>query len=64
MPQMPSSATSSEIQRVVTPHDWFGSELAEVLDQVVDERVVIIDNENPGRHDADASCRPLWRSLD
>ena len=51
-----------EDQRVVTPHDWFGTELAEVLDQVVDERVVIIDNEDAGRHDADASWRSLWRS--
>ena len=36
-----------ERQRIVTVDDRLGAELAEVLDEVVDERVVVVDDEDP-----------------
>ncbi len=44
-----------QLQCVVAPHDGFRAELAQVLDQVVDERVVVVDDKYAGRHAADAS---------
>ena len=38
-------------ERVVAVDDGLGTELTEVLDEVVDERVVVVDHENAGaRH--------------
>ena len=39
-----------ERDRVVTVHDRFGAELTEVLHEVVDERVVVVDHQNPRAH--------------
>ncbi len=38
-------------KRVVAVHDRFGSELAQVLDEVVDEAVVVVDDQHAGRHE-------------
>ena len=38
-----------ERERVVAMHDRLGAELAQVLDEVVDERVVVVDHEHTGR---------------
>ena len=35
---------------VVAVDDWLGPELAQVLDEVVDERVVVVDDEDTGGH--------------
>src|SRR6476646_10481998 len=35
---------------VVAVHEWLGPELAEVLDEVVDEGVVVVDDEDAGSH--------------
>ena len=41
-----SSATiSSRVERVAAVHDRLGAELAQVLDEVVDERVVVVEDE-------------------
>ena len=40
-----------EGERVVAVHDRLGAELAQVLDEVVDERVVVVDDEDPGGHE-------------
>ena len=44
-----------EAHRVVAVDDGLGAELTEVLDEVVDERVVVVDHQHPGAHDGDAT---------
>ena len=39
-----------EREGVVAVHLGLGTELTEVLDEVVDERVVVVDHEDPGAH--------------
>ena len=39
-----------ECRGVVTGDGWFGAELAQVLDEVVDERVVVVDHQHPRGH--------------
>ena len=39
-----------EGERVVAVHDGFGSELTDVLHEVVDERVVVVDDEHASGH--------------
>ncbi len=36
---------AGDVDRVVAPDDHFGAEFAEVLHQVVGERIVIVDHE-------------------
>src|SRR5437867_6405696 len=52
-----------ESDGVVAPHVDLGAELAEVLDEVVGERIVVIHHQEPlrsaGRHSASAS-RTAW----
>ena len=38
------------VERVVAVDDRLGAELAQLLDEVVDERVVVVDEEDPGAH--------------
>ena len=45
----------AEGQLVVAPHDRVGAELAQVLDEVVHERVVVIDYQDFGRHKPNAT---------
>ena len=47
-------------QHIVAVHDRFSSELAEILNKVVDERVVVIDHQH-ARHACDGSGPSRWR---
>ena len=49
------ATSSSSVMRVVAVHDRLGAELAQVLHEVVDERVVVVDHEHAGGHGADGS---------
>src|SRR5579885_201976 len=40
-------ARTSNVDRIVAPDDDFGSQLAEVLDEVVGKRVVVVDHQQP-----------------
>ena len=56
--QGPADAQGShlvKLEGVIAPHDGLGPQLAEVLHQVVHERVVIVDDQDPGRHVGNAS---------
>ena len=44
-----------EGEGVVAVHDRLGAELPEVLDQVVDERVVVVDHQHAGAHRGEAN---------
>ena len=46
----PSARRPVEVDLVVAHHDRLGAELAEVLDEVVDEAVVVVDDDDPRRH--------------
>ena len=57
MASAPSSMASSTAERIVAVDDRLGAQLAEVLDEVEDERVVVVDHEDPGGHDRQPACR-------
>jgi hypothetical protein len=52
-----------DLDLVVAVHDRLTAELAEVLDEVVDERVVVVDDEDPGGHGL-ATLPPRHRQPD
>src|SRR5690606_7789135 len=43
---------------VVAQHDGLGAELPQVLDEVVDEAVVVVDDQDPGRHGGEGTGGP------
>ncbi len=47
---------------VVAPHDRLRAQLAEVLHEVVDERVVVVDDEDPGHATIVPGCQLLGRA--
>ena len=48
----PRGPDAGHVDGVVAVHHRVGPELAQLLDQVVDEGVVVVDDEHPGSHDA------------
>ena len=47
-----SARMPRHVDGVVAEHDRLGPELAQLLDQVVDEGVVVVDDEHPRSHGA------------
>ena len=60
-PSGSSSTICVEGERVAAVHERLGAELAQVLDEVVDERVVVVDDEDPGAHGAAQGTGPPRR---
>ena len=48
----PLGPDAGDVDGVVAEHHRLGAELAQLLDQVVDEGVVVVEDEHPGSHGA------------